>query len=271
MKAIGGLIILLLIFGFIFICVSFQPAFCNQTSAIIQINNDLLTIRAKSTPLKQVLASIEDQTQIKVFLLGTVDKPISANLSDVPIEKGLKRIFRNFNSVFIYHSTNDIENKLEIKSILILPMDENDLSSTSFNGLNQSDVKTSSSFASEQGAGPDFRGDAHPEFGDKASNSSVLIEDEKTLNELSDELLGNDEPETRADAADTLGSLGDEEAIVFLIQALEDSDGEVRKSAVEALALIGSDEAIPYIKSILNDSSEEVRSAAKNALKEFEE
>lgn len=257
---------------------SFQLAFGDQDSANIQIKNNLLTIRVKSVPLKQVLERIEDEAQIKIFIIGAVDKHISANFSNVPLEGGLKRIFRNFNSVFIYNSKKDVEGKPMVQSILIFPTVESNLSNTSGESVDKIEVKTTPSYSLTPEPGSDFRSDEQHfrsderrEFQRNVDDSSVLIEDEKTLSELSDELLGNDDSETRADAADMLGSLGDEHAVVFLIQALDDSNGEVRKSAVEAMALIGSREAIPYLRSVLNDSSDEVRSAAANALKEFSE
>ena len=59
-------------------------------------------------------------------------------------------------------------------------------------------------------------------------------------------------------AVDTLGKFGEEDAVPFLINALQDTDAEVRVNAIMALGRIGDKSAVPALKELLknNDQAE---------------
>ena len=67
-------------------------------------------------------------------------------------------------------------------------------------------------------------------------------------------------------AADALGELGDEKAVLPLIQALEDDESSVRIEAAEALGRLNNTSSIAPLIKILPDPEEKVRSEATKAL-----
>jgi HEAT repeat protein len=61
-----------------------------------------------------------------------------------------------------------------------------------------------------------------------------------------------------AKTSHTLGKFGEEDAVPFLIHALQDTDAEVRVNAIMALGRIGDKSAVPDLKKLLknNDQAE---------------
>ena len=79
-------------------------------------------------------------------------------------------------------------------------------------------------------------------------------------------LLDDDYYVPRVNAARTLGSLGDSEAIGPLMEMLSDKDGNVRTAAAEALGAIGDIRAVPRLITALEDEYYSVRMEAASSL-----
>jgi len=75
--------------------------------------------------------------------------------------------------------------------------------------------------------------------------------------------------ELRYEAAGACGELGEEAAVPFLIQLVDDSDTDVRIAAIQALGKIGGDEARERLEECLEDRSEAIQAAAQQALEEI--
>ncbi len=71
---------------------------------------------------------------------------------------------------------------------------------------------------------------------------------------------------SRVNAARTLGTLGDSEAISPLLETLRDKDGNVRTAAAEALGAIGDVRATPHLLTALEDEYYNVRMEAASSL-----
>ncbi|MEZ5064568.1 MAG: HEAT repeat domain-containing protein [bacterium] len=82
-----------------------------------------------------------------------------------------------------------------------------------------------------------------------------------------EQLLRDDQPETRAAAALALGRNGYESAVPALVAALEDSDAEVRLETLFALGLIGSEDGRDALRRVAaSNASVEERSQAIRSL-----
>ena len=79
-------------------------------------------------------------------------------------------------------------------------------------------------------------------------------------------LLKDENDEVRGNAAQALGSIGDDKAIEPLKEALKDESKYVRGSAADALGRIGDAKAIEPLIEALKDESERVRGCAADAL-----
>ena len=78
--------------------------------------------------------------------------------------------------------------------------------------------------------------------------------------------LRSDDPQTRIQAAETLGKLGNPEAVPPLSSALGDADWRVRQVAALALGEMGTDQAVLPLVDSLHDPHPSVREAAAEAL-----
>jgi hypothetical protein len=85
------------------------------------------------------------------------------------------------------------------------------------------------------------------------------------------EALKNSDKNVRALAAQTLGNIGNSEAVPALIEALNDEDNQVQYSAQLALSQIGNSETISALIRVLKDSDENfnVKCGAASALSDI--
>jgi len=81
--------------------------------------------------------------------------------------------------------------------------------------------------------------------------------------------LASANTEIRYEACGACGELGEEEAVPYLIELVNDPDTEVQLVAIQALGKIGGTEAEECLKRCLNNSSEVVQKTAEQALNEL--
>ena len=80
------------------------------------------------------------------------------------------------------------------------------------------------------------------------------------------ERLKSPEKDVREEAAEYLGSVGDERAVEALIEAMTDPEDDVREEAAKALGKIGGPESISILIQALQDDDVGVRGKAVTAL-----
>ncbi len=83
------------------------------------------------------------------------------------------------------------------------------------------------------------------------------------------EALHSQNGQTRAEVAETLGTMGSVNAVPALIKALHDSSNYVQQSAATALGRIGDPSAVSALAGTLYDRDLMVRIAVANALEQF--
>jgi len=86
----------------------------------------------------------------------------------------------------------------------------------------------------------------------------------------------NEVPEVRGMAAEALGDLGDQYAVAPLIRALSDDSNEVKFWAANSLGRLGETEAIPALKNLINQLKQDgtdlsVKKEAQDAIKKIED
>ncbi len=82
--------------------------------------------------------------------------------------------------------------------------------------------------------------------------------------------LGSAEDEIRYEAAGACGELGEEEAVTYLAELINDPDTNVQLSAIRALGQIGGKDTKEQLTQCLSHSSRAVREGAEQALDELE-
>jgi len=244
----------------------------DEAPFLVRTKGNLLTVKARDIPLEEVLTEIANQTRINFVLCEPAEESISADFSNLPLEKGLKRLTRDFDHVLVYGPNTAKRVHLKIKTMLIFPREGGRSKKGSEARVIVPEKRTLRALGN---ASMDSLikalGDKDPEVREDAVDSLAEFEDEKVIMHLTKVLLNDKDEDVRANAADVLGELGGENARDALIQALQDEDAGVRESAVDALAEIGGQEVVPPLTVVLRDEVDDVRESAADALEEITE
>ena len=78
--------------------------------------------------------------------------------------------------------------------------------------------------------------------------------------------LDDDLPQIRAKAAESLGKIGTEKALSYLLQSLTDQDPKVRAVAATVLGEIGTEATLAELSQACSDPDDEARLSAVDAL-----
>jgi hypothetical protein len=89
--------------GIVLVLATTLPVWANPLSLTVEEN--LLTLQARKASLRSILQEITRQTGIEIATEGNLEVPISANLSRIPLEEGIKRITPDFNTFIYYDNT----------------------------------------------------------------------------------------------------------------------------------------------------------------------
>jgi hypothetical protein len=241
-------------------------------SAFLSEDN-LLTVSVKNIPLEKVLTEIAKQTSIKISLYAPAQEPVWAEFSELSLEKGLKRLTKGFNSVFIYDLEGSEKGESQIKEVII------------YAKTGASTGKGPRTLTSRQVVGPQS-GDSRES--DLSTRPETLVDEDKILQptrvagqaeaggddpvvDLGRVLTRDQDGDVKVDAAGRLGDLGDERALVPLVGALGDNDPEVRKRAADALCQIGGENVIRALEGCLSDGNEDLREIAAETLKRLQQ
>ena len=236
---------------------------------VVRVKDNVLSVKVRDIPLKKVLTEIANQTSIKVTLYVPTEEPLSVDFSDVPLEKGLKRLTRDYSSVFIYGSERGEEP--EIREVIIY-------AKTGSSPEKRTGPRTMASRKPSKLPSEDFKSsplesqvkdlrDKDPSVRKKALEALAGSGDDRAIIHLGKVLVKDKNDDVRATAAGALGELGDERAVVPLIQALGDKNARVRESAADALCQIGGENVIRALEGCLSNKGEDLRKIAADALK----
>ena len=248
------------IFGLLFLLLVLSPAPADPDDktdkgsfSVVQVREGLLTVKVRNIPLKRVLKEIAGQTEIKLVFNGQTDAMISADISDIPLEKGLRRLIRGMNYAFIYGPKETKRGRSEIREIIIYPeAEESPLKAIRPPPMSRPERQP-------------------PEKSEKAPPESLF------------DALRDKSPEVREEAVHRLSKFGKDERVVkhltetllFYDEKVKAGGGKtpgdprersVKMSIVKALRGIGGEEVIRTLKRALKDEDEDVRRAAAESL-----
>jgi hypothetical protein len=265
-----------------------------DVSSVIHAEDNLLTVKVRDIPLRKVLMEIANQTSIKIVLYASAEEPFITNFSRLPMEKGLKKLLRDYSYTFTYGGEYSKGEEREIRKVVILsngggsrhrraePMityreethlyDEPYGEDVDIQEEHMPDpLKELETITASTG------GSYHEPMSIDRYDEDVDIPDEDMHDPLEEP-----EPMIVTTGGAALGPLGevpydedldirDEEMeneiiIGHLKDELGDEDAGVRLSAVEILGVIGGDKAIQALEGALTDEDEKVREMAAEEL-----
>jgi len=272
LRRAGSLFLIYLLFVSVPISVLADTGSNKDPSFVVQLKGRLLTVKVRDIPLKRVLTEIAHQAQIKILFYGPVEELLSADFSEIPLDKGVRRLTGGCNYAFIYGPKAAKTAEPEIREIIIYPK----TGGRGGKGGRPTVIAPSQQVPDEQEEAvlvSLFKAleDKDPLVREETVYLLSEFEDERVTRHLTQVLLKDEDEAVRASAAEELGDLGDQGAVDSLIKALGDKNARVRESVAEALGQIGGESAIPKLIKALGDEDEDVRDAAAEALGEIRE
>ncbi len=258
-KLIFSICIILLLFVPISgTCVSANDE-TTESSSIIRVKDDLLTVKVKDIPLNKVLREVAEELSIRIFSLIPGEEPVVADFSRLPVEEGLRRLLRDFNYAFTYGPEGTNNGEAQISKVFILarkdaPTGLPETSTPGFAGETSLEILRNA------------LKDEDPFIREDAVDALGVLKDEGNIELLKGVLLTDEDEYVRKSATDALGMIRSEKAIDSLKEALKDKSIDVRVRAVEELGLIKSEDAIDALVVASQDEDGEVREIAIDAL-----
>jgi HEAT repeat protein len=108
--------------------------------------------------------------------------------------------------------------------------------------------------------------DDFPQIRAKAAESLGKISDRIAVETLINHLLNETDLETRQTIIQSLGQIGTEKVLSYLIQSLTDQNPKVRAIAAIALGEIGTEATLAELSQACSDKDDDVRLSAVDAL-----
>ena len=243
-----------------------------ESSFVVQVKEKFLTVKVKDISLKKILREIANQAWIKIVFYGPGEEMLSADFSDIPLDKGLKRLTRDTNYAFIYGPKKTKMVEPEIREIVIYPK----IGNSTIKSVKPTIIvpeQQALEVLKEAFLVSLFKGleDKDPLVREATIVFLSEFKDERVIKHLMEVLLNDEDEDVRASAAKVLGYFRNQRAIDPLIEALQDKDAWVRENVAVALGQIGGNRVISPLMEILVDEDKDVRNAAAHALEEIME
>jgi hypothetical protein len=86
---------------------------------LVRAKDNLLTVKLMDVPLQEVLTEIANQTGIQITFYGQAGKNLSADFSDIPLDKGIGRLTRGSDHIFIYRGEGAKGSGPAIREVII--------------------------------------------------------------------------------------------------------------------------------------------------------
>jgi hypothetical protein len=248
LRKAGSLFLIYLLFLSVPISVLADTGGNNDPSFLVQLKGRLLTVKVRDIPVKRVLTEIAYQAQIKILFYGSVEELLSADFSEIPLDKGVKRLTGGCNYVFIYGPKAAKTAEPEIREIIIYPR----TGGRGGQGVRPTVIAPSQQVPEEQKEALlvsllKALEDKDPLVREETVYLLSEFEDERVTKHLTEVLLKDEDEAVGASAAEELGDFGDQRAIDLLIKALGDNNSRARESVVETLGQIGGGECHPQL------------------------
>jgi hypothetical protein len=196
-----------------------------EASPVIQIKDNLLTVKVKDMPLKRVLIEIAKQIPTKIVTAVPVEDRIGTEFSRFPIVKGLERLLRGYNYVFIHNPEKSTGDEHEIRKIIITSRE---------GGSRHRRMEPVIAYTEKPPIEYPGKEQYDKDIMISEANAQGGIGSEIALDPLRDALQDADTG-VRLSAVGALGVIGGDMAIQALEKALTDNDEAVRMFATAEL------------------------------------
>lgn len=261
-------------------------SYSRSDSAVIRVENGMLTLFVKETPLIDILDKLSDQTGMGYEIYVDTGRKITANYSNIPLDEGLKRLLSPANLIIVYSAKKIATRIVNIKKVIVYDQSgsnrgqrtkketsgsgngRDEERKTGMNPNNKPEktdaIKSLEAYAEQlNDADSDIREEAVIYMADEYEEAALIY--------LEQALVLDGDDDVRIAAAEEIGELESDEGIEILAKGLNDPDEDVREAVVDALGEIRGKKALPVLHKALKDRNKDIREAAAELIEEIEE
>jgi hypothetical protein len=259
---------------------------------IVERQGDRLSVRIRNTPWAAVLKELERQTGIPIQVEGSLAGTLTQAFEDLPLEQGLRRLFRNINRVFFYEPGRRTDTAAgPLTRVWLFPRNGSGADAAEREAPLRSAGTSTEALPSAEGVKPEEEPAAQSGQGERRSALQALAEQGKvealqqavfdadpTLQAAAFELLAardrpgaiaflhrmaqSDQPAIRLRVLQLLHETNQDDretVLAALGEALTDQDATVKSYAIQALAEQGGPDALSYLGQASRDPDPAVR------------
>jgi len=217
--------------------------------SVLQIHNDRLSMRARNVPWEVVLRELEHYAGVRIRVEGQIPGTLTQEFEALPLEQGLRRLFRGANLVFLYDKDGPEGAPIgKLTEIWMLPKEGN-----------VAEGKQSPS-SSPQAIATGWQQQAEP----KGKTAEAIPSDQ----EIQPESQAADEEQPFADGLETLEAAAKKGNAEALQAALLDPDQSTQVRAFELLAERDGPGALAAVLSMTKSEEPSMRLQALSLLNE---
>lgn len=206
----------------------------------VAIEHGLLTVDLRDAALTDVLQAIAEMAPFRLTLRGDLSTLLTWSFTDVPLDKGIKRLVGDKSLVMVHAPTNGAHARL-LSTVWVRAPGKGMVTIEPHAAADPFDL-------THQGG--DRRDDTARL---RTARQLARRRDEAATDALVSMLAQDEDPVVRRIAAGGLGKIGGERAAAALKGALVDEDRSVQRRAIFELGKIGEDEAAEALAGVLSD------------------
>ncbi len=230
----------------------------------VSVHEGLLTLQAVEAPLADVLGRIGDAAGFRVVFKRSMDAPVSWTVTDVPLEKALRRLLGRRSYVITY---DEPQAEGEMRHLAEVRLMRNNMPETG-HSIEIDRTLTATAKIEAQNelliATPDDDRDTRLNFVRNMSKRPKAA----AVNALRVLLSQDEDSMIRRIAAIGLGKARGEAALEALAAAVHDEDASVRRRAIQGLGRKRDDRAVHALGEVLfEDPDSRMRRAAVHGLR----
>jgi hypothetical protein len=258
-----------------------QPVQRTTSRPAIELRRNLLSVRLHNIPWETVLNEIQHQTGIMIQVEGRIAGTLTQEFQDLPLEKGLRTLFRDTNLAFFY-AAGTIEDTSAATLTRVWLFPKQGMTAEEGRG-HRSTPGLSAEQPDDRGAPNEMSETTPPE--DEATPEGELVaehDQERSLealdgptpygNELTVEQLGSQSDQgIQATALELIEPRDPQDATTVLVSALTSEEPAARLQALDLLYQSGQADdkiVLSALSEALNDEDMAVKGYAIQALAE---
>jgi hypothetical protein len=227
-------------------------AHSHASDLYVDIDHDIVTVRAHDVPLHTVIEKLADHGGLLVSTQDRLDQRVTVELHSLTLRAALQELLRGISFVLVDPPQNGLA------TLWILADGQ------SQNGIHEHARREEQKNFDALGAALENH-DSNTRI-DEVSALRDHVDDAQAATMLESLALNDGDPSVRKAAIGALENIEAENSIRILAIALTDHEASVRATAVDALGEIGGDNALRLLESALADESDIVREAAAERL-----